>query len=620
MKFVLAISIGPVAHFIAAGRRSRDLWYGSTWLSQTTCHVAGFLRDEGVELLSPTEGRLQTIDKEDPQKHGGRVSNKILALVTPNQSNYAQAYLQVMAANCRTKAREFLISQLERISGIVNNDDAILHRKALKAQIAAIREGDFIEFAAAWAPVSENEKDPFGGAVARACQLRDRIPKLFVHPSFSRSGVARSDIDEGRDSVLCPEKQTDGPALRVARAKLGLIESEELDAIALLRRLSPRLGNKDVGTLPFPPVTRVAVDAWLEGCARLPEAKPTFERLQSAMADARGNRQRPNDDFFIWCSPSDEPHQDERFPYEASVLLENGCEALRKSVQKALYPEPPWPTIDKTLRNIDEHVRQLYKFAGTPIPYYAFIEMDGDGIGDLLKSKEKDGDYKTCVKALDAFAKDAADLVEGEGTAFYVAADELAAYVPLDKALDIVKDVAKLFEKHLPGETMSAGIVIAHARDDLRGVRRAAHEALGNAKEARKNEDSKEGFVCLREMPRAGSDRETIGALTRVTADLQHLVQAICAGRISLRTEQHLRDHLARFEGVIGNDKTPPGVLLAQDAVRKQFARSGDAGKDDPLKHRVDGLKSWKDVEHLADEIRMASRIADVRAQRGTTP
>jgi CRISPR-associated protein Cmr2 len=616
MKFVLAISIGPVAHFIAAGRRSRDLWYGSTWLSETTCHVARFLNDQGAELLSPTKERLQEILNEGPQKHGGRVSNKILALVTPDQSNYQQSYLQVMAANCRTKAREFLISQLGRIPSIVNNDDAILHRKALEAQIDAIRGGDFIEFAAAWAPVPQGQ-EAFGGAVSRACELRDRIPKLFVNPSFSRSGVARSDIDEGRDTVLCPEKQTDGPAVRASRARLGLIESEELDAIALLRRLSPRLGNGDLGTLPFPPVTRVAVDAWLEGCALSPQTKPVLEKLRIVMHDAMHD---PEGNFFIWGTPSDEPHKDERFPYESSVLLENGCEALRKSVQHALYGEPPWPAIDKTLRNVDEHVRKLYKFAGLPIPYYAFIEMDGDGIGDLLKSKENPDDYKTCVQALDAFAKDAADFVEGEGTAFYVAADELAAYVPLDKALDVVKQVAKLFDKSLPGKTMSAGIVIAHARDDLRGVRRAAHEALGKAKEARKNEDSKEGFVCLREMPRAGSDRESFGPLGRISDNIQHLVQAIGDGRISLRTEQHLRDHLARFQGVIGNDETPPpGVLLAQDAVRKQFKRSGDTGKDDPLKKRVDGLNDWKDVEHLANEIRMASRIADVRAQRGKT-
>jgi len=617
MKFVLAISIGPVAHFIAAGRRSRDLWYGSTWLSQTTCHVADFLNDQGAELLSPTKERLQTIDKGNPQKHGGRVSNKILALVTPDQSNYQQSYLQVMAANCRTKAREYLISQLERIPSIVNNDDVILHRKALNAKIDAIRQGDFIEFAAAWAPVPPEQDAIFGGAVARACQLRDASPKFFVQPSFSRSGVARSDIDEGRDTVLCPEKQTDGPAVRAERARLGLIESEELDAIALLRRLSPRLGNGDLGTLPFPPVTRVAVDAWLEGCALSPNTKPVLEKLRIVMDDAMHD---PEGNFFIWGTPSDEPHSDKRFPYEASVLLENGCEALRASVRKALCSEEPWPSIDETLRNVDQHVRQLYKFAGLPIPYYAFIEMDGDGIGDLLKSKKHRGDYQKCVRALDAFAKDAADFVEREGTAFYVAADELAVYVPLDKALDIVKHVAKLFNDHLPGKTMSAGIVIAHARDDLRGVRRAAHEALGKAKEARKLNESEHGFVCLREMPRAGSDRETIGSLTRVTQNLQHLVQAICDGRNQLRTEQHLRDHLARFQGVIGNDETPPpGVLLAQDAVRKQFARSGDAGKDDPLKQRVDGLNDWKDVEQLANEIRMASRIADVRAQRGKT-
>ncbi len=61
MKFVLALSIGPVAHFIAAGRRSRDLWYGSTWLSKTTIEVAKYLRDQPhVSLLAPSESRKRT--------------------------------------------------------------------------------------------------------------------------------------------------------------------------------------------------------------------------------------------------------------------------------------------------------------------------------------------------------------------------------------------------------------------------------------------------------------------------------------------------------------------------------------------------------------------------------
>jgi len=85
MKYVLALSVGPVGSFIAAGRRSRDLWYGSTWLSETTRKVAVLLRDaQGVELLLPTAKRLQFVEEggqDLDHDRGRRISNKVLALV-----------------------------------------------------------------------------------------------------------------------------------------------------------------------------------------------------------------------------------------------------------------------------------------------------------------------------------------------------------------------------------------------------------------------------------------------------------------------------------------------------------------------------------------------------------
>ncbi len=618
MNYVLAISIGPVAHFIAAGRRSRDLWYGSTWLSKTTTDVAKFLQTQpGVEnLLSPTKSRLESMERAPAQKHGARVSNKILALVAPNAGGDPQKWLQALAAKCRERAREFLITQLERVlSEIDDKDDVIVHRGAFRAQIKSIRDGDFLEFAAAWAPAPRDQDPFFGKAVARACELRDRIPKLFVQPSFSRRGVARSDLDEGRDTVLWPEKQGHENQVRRKRAQLGIIESEELDAIGLLRRLAPRLGNARLGKLPFPPVTRVAVDAWLQGCANSPNAEPTLRQLQRVVFNAETTQK---EDFYIWCTPSDEPADGKnRFGYEASVLLEGGCDALRKSVEHELMRAEP--AIDKTLQEVNGLVRKLHGVVGLPIPYYAFIEMDGDGIGALLQAQEDFDSYQTCVAKLDRFADDAAKAIESQGTAFYVAADELAAYVPLDKALGVVHDVAVLFAKHVDGKTMSAGIVFAHARDDLRGVRQAARDALGDAKEARRKAGAPhDGYVCLREMPRAGSVRETIGPLADIHKEMGYLVKAILEGNISLRTEQHLRDHLARFGDVKSTEQSPAGVLLARDAVRRQFRRSGDS-ESDPLHERIESLRTWNDVEKLANEIRMASRIADVQAQRGKT-
>ena len=51
--FVLILSLGPVQGFIAAARRSRDLWSGSWLLSEISKAAAKALRDGGADLIFP---------------------------------------------------------------------------------------------------------------------------------------------------------------------------------------------------------------------------------------------------------------------------------------------------------------------------------------------------------------------------------------------------------------------------------------------------------------------------------------------------------------------------------------------------------------------------------------
>src|ERR1051326_749628 len=53
---LLAISIGPVQEFIAAARRTRDLWFGSYLLSEISKAAAKAVHDAGGRLIFPAEG------------------------------------------------------------------------------------------------------------------------------------------------------------------------------------------------------------------------------------------------------------------------------------------------------------------------------------------------------------------------------------------------------------------------------------------------------------------------------------------------------------------------------------------------------------------------------------
>ena len=76
---LLAVSIGPVQDFIAAGRKTRDLWFGSTLLGDVSRaaaeHLAGV---DGVELIFPARASLG-IGLAEVEKLP--VANKLLAHV-----------------------------------------------------------------------------------------------------------------------------------------------------------------------------------------------------------------------------------------------------------------------------------------------------------------------------------------------------------------------------------------------------------------------------------------------------------------------------------------------------------------------------------------------------------
>ena len=52
-SWLLQISVGPVQKFIAATRRTRDLWFGSSMLSEISKAAAKAVKDAGAELIFP---------------------------------------------------------------------------------------------------------------------------------------------------------------------------------------------------------------------------------------------------------------------------------------------------------------------------------------------------------------------------------------------------------------------------------------------------------------------------------------------------------------------------------------------------------------------------------------
>lgn len=604
-RYALALSVGPVGRFIAAGRSSRDLWFGSTWLSEAVRHVADriAIRPE-VELIVPTRARLDGIRarfQEGEGAFGGRVSNKVRALVTldAEPSTHDEA-LRAIADEARREAMRWLLRCLDDVHAEFSSELGLDH-EAFLAQRRSVAEGDFLEFAASWTRLSEDEA---GRSFARAARLRDGAVRGFTRAGFSLGGRERSSLDAGRDDVLLAvgddtrpldTVRAHGPLL-LRRMRLGVRWNDRLDAVALARRLWTRLGNPADGAalapLPFTPTTRMAADAWLEGVGKHPVGEKVIRRLREVMA-------RSEDDPTV--SKAREPETGARgtFPYEASVLLEGGADALCRE-----FEHLGASSVMENLREQRRLVRRLHLECGTPIPYYALVEMDGDGIGVRLSNADLAA-HKTLVSRLDGFADEAEERARRFGASvLYAAGDELILLIPVDKALETVTELAKQFHERT-GETMSAGVVFAHAKDDLRSVRAAAREALGVAK---RHAVDGGGGMCVVEIPRSGVPRAVSGGVSELAGDLDAWREAFCDEVISLRTEQMLLDLHERFSTI------DAAIALARQRIVDQLSRSAKAHPR--LDARVAELAQWSDVERLAREIRIASRVADIEAQR----
>ena len=220
-RYILIQSIGPVQGFIAAARRSRDLWCGSWLLSEIAKAAALHLLRNKAELIFPAE----TDEKKLTDKNFS-VGNKIQACVTAADSD---AVRQLAAATAEA-ARQRLITLATEARAKLG--DAALRDNIWQAQI-----NDYVEVQAAWAHIDDTA-DGYRTACERAASLlaarkatRDFPPAALTADDSTRC-LPKSSLDGARETVLL------APTLgQTARRKLGLADAEQLDCAGVTKRL-----------------------------------------------------------------------------------------------------------------------------------------------------------------------------------------------------------------------------------------------------------------------------------------------------------------------------------------------------------------------------------------------
>ena len=402
MNYLLQISVGPVQDFIAAARRTRDLWFGSMMLSEIAKAVALDVKKNGGNLIFPAPENDNDLSPDSELN----VANVILAEF--NDSDCEQLRKISDSANNAAKARlkvyAYKVHDKMKLNIVEDRWDTQID--------------DIIEFYSAWVPVINNDYHSARKKVARLLAARKNIRDFNANKCTDK--VQKSSLDGLRESVLIGKLPDD----------LGIKPNETLDAIGLIKRVPIFKSEAEKNRNDFYSITRVALSTWRRG---------------------KGKK-------FI--------DKDSGFNEKYQELLHKD-EFNRETIAWLLGSE----FVDKYLPEA---------------PYVAFICADGDKMGATLSNMKTADEHRNFSQKLSKFAAAAREVVKNnEGVCIYTGGDDVMAFMPVDKALSCARALHDKFSeimKDFPQTSLSVGVSIAHAMENLGMLLDYAREAEGIAK------------------------------------------------------------------------------------------------------------------------------------------
>lgn len=621
---LLAMAIGPVQDFIKAARKTRDLWFGSQLLSDISRKVAIAVAEAcgGPECLI-----FPAIERGADLREGLRkqnVANVILAVVPDELADEIQRNV-VDPAREAAKTHWRKQAEAARDELLKSSSNTGLRKAAWDVQV-----DDVIEFYAAWTNLPD---DPTAYSAAR-----QRVMKLLAGRKQCREfaqcdtrgmdGVPKSSLDGARESVLMPMSDE-------MRRRLRLRKREQLDCIGLTKRLATRSWkkNSDDSEPHFPSASRIAAQAWLEGCSHAAvESRKIGEEYGDLFARAdelarhgvlhRVQQKLPgNQDRDL---PAD------HFPFEGTIVFRDRYREFADELGNK-------DEAMRSLRLAADAVQKLEATLGVPDPYIAMLLADGDRVGETLSKMKQRKDHQGFSAELAKFAAEAKRIVEGEecrGILIYAGGDDVLAMVPVHRAVRCAQLLRDAFWQTMEEAlqpvtaserpTLSVGIAIAHFMEPLEFVLDYARTAEMHAKEGDEGAGptEKRNALAVHVHSRGGAPikcraqwHEQRGASEDsaglpLDQRLQQWVKLLLSGSLPHRAAYELRALAQPFE------HWPTGDALSRalqaESLRVLFRKQTTDGPDSAkvrLAQLLSGVKAAKDLLRVADELLVARRI-----------
>lgn len=606
-RYLVSLTLGPVQSLIEAARRTRDLWCGSWLLAESAKAAARVLQEAHPGCLifpCPEDAARELAATPEPSDDEANVANILRAeLDLPD----AAAVRELLA-----KARQAAEDQLAAYC--LNARQALERcRIPIHADLWKMQQVDILECYAAWVEIRDGDyaeaSDRLGGVMAARKATRDFLPAARTANEAPAFGIPKSSLDGARESVLnLPRKERNGRAHQRGLRQLGLAGGEELDVLAVAKRLAGDMEQ-------FTAYSRLAADPWIESCSD-EVLKPLREAYEPLVAAQLATRIKGNRGCY------------QRFPYDAQLVF--GFR-LDNAIATA---------IDEEDRRLLSTLRAALKGLQQPVPYAVILKADGDRMGELLGRAKTANDSQEISRALHGFACSVRRTVrEHRGHAIYAGGDDVLALLPLDSAVACAAHLADDFRKAMGGvasrlgvaagesPTLSVGLGIGHLVEPLGGLRARADAAEKHAKGDGLADPR--NALAIRLGVRSGAELDwrcrwgEAGAGAANCAGIEALQQFVDAyrnGECSTRVAYELREIADRLAWAMqnGDGAAPlPGIHAAELSRTLDRARKpGDKGSlSQAFRQALVARATTVGLAALADELILA-RWLSARTQQ----
>ncbi|MBS0212723.1 MAG: type III-B CRISPR-associated protein Cas10/Cmr2 [Proteobacteria bacterium] len=569
--WLVEIAFGPVQGYIAAARRSRDLWAGSRLLSEVVRAAGVALLDGGAELIYPLASRVRGEHADEDSN----LSNVLLAQVEADSPDAVARLTRAAQEAGRQRLLESADGALAswRQAGVALRED-IWQRQA----------ADALECFAGWCRSDGDYKRAYEHtkvALGARKKTRDFAP-MFAGPDAQLGlGIPKSSLDGLRESVL-PKGRARFPP------KFGVAPGEQLDTLGCIKRVAGRSER-------FTALTRMAADGWLQGLApnEIAGLNTACERLVPA-----GLATRSEGNGGIYAS----------FPYDAGLLYPERLEAAVAQARAAAKDDVA------LLESFASVLRPLWKKHGRPCPYAAIVVADGDRMGRFIDKAASAAQHTQISAAIADFADEVPDVCrQHRGHSIYNGGEDVMALFPLADLVHGCRALAERFDERMrgvvvellgksppPGDrpSLRVGAAICHVLEPL-GLIRAYGDAAEKFAKGDAGSDAQGNALGLHLHSRGGhvvawrARFDAPDEFARLEAWRTAFIDGSMPGKLPYRIRQawlagresgldaevihcEIRRTITHANERGGGDAIQAGLTDALQARARQFARAGD--------------------------------------------